>query len=203
MGIERIVCCYHKLTAYFIQYALFIINFIGFLFSIIGFSVIKWEYIPSGGELVYVICFIIYILSEICISILIYFRSKKTINGRNNRPSKNISIVNIILSIIGIIFSFICLIVCWVEYDDNKNVTINGEKAISGWNRFFMFLILGINSRCMGFLFFFWTSILIRLIQKTNGAYIEKNTQVEINNTSVTEARDVSINYGTRQINLK
>ena len=103
-----------------------------------------------------------------------------------------------VLGAFGIILSFITLIVCWVEYDDYK-------KEISGWNRFFMFVILGINSRCIGFLFFLWVSILIRLFKKTNGAYIVKENQYVVNNTSTStvDNREVSINYGTRQVNLK
>ena len=110
-----------------------------------------------------------------------------------------------VLGAFGIILSFLTLIVCWVEYDDYKNYYINGEKAISGWNRFFMFVILGINSRCMGFLFFLWVSILIRIFKKTSGAYIVKETEYVVNNTSISTAdnREVSINYGTRQVNLK
>ena len=89
-----------------------------------------------------------------------------------------------------------------------KNTLIkeeNGEKVISGWNRFFMFVILGVNSRCMGFLFFLWISILIRIFKKTSGSYIVKDTQYVVNNTSTTisDNREVSINYGTRQVNLK
>ena len=91
------------------------------------------------------------------------------------------------------------------KYDYYKNYSVNGVKVISGWNRFFMFVILGVNSRCMGFLFFLWVSILIRIFKKTSGSYIVKDTQYVVNNTSTTisDNREVSINYGTRQVNLK
>lgn len=205
MGIEKIACCYHRFTAYCIQNILLGASIIGFIFNIIGFAVIKWEFIPSGGELAYVACFLIYILSSICTSIIFYFRYKKIIHTTKFKISKNISFVNMVLGAFGIILSFITLIVCWVEYDDYKNYYINGEKAISGWNRFFMFVILGINSRCMGFLFFLWVSILIRIFKKTSGAYIVKENEYVVNNTTISTAdnREVSINYGTRQVNLK
>lgn len=173
-------------------------------YMIIGLATIKWEFIPNIVKFIYILCFITYIFSIFCISILIYFRKKKTINGKNNKPSIKISIANIILSIIGIIFSFICLIVCWIKYDKKKKTYINGKKAISGWNKFFMFLCLGLNSRCMTFLFFFWISILIRLIKKTSGAYIEKETQISVsNNSTVSAERDVKVSYGINDYNLK
>ena len=204
MGFEKIVCCYHRLTAYIIQYLLLTISIIGFFFNIIGLASIKWEFIPNIVKFIYILCFITYIFSILCISILIYFRKKKTINGKNNKPSIKISIANIILSIIGIIFSFICLIVCWIKYDKKKKTYINGKKAISGWNKFFMFLCLGLNSRCMTFLFFFWISILIRLIKKTSGAYIEKEDQKSVsNNSTVSVERDVKVSYGISDYNLK
>jgi len=198
MGIEKIACCYHKFTAYCIQNILLGASLIGFLFNIIGFAVIKWEFIPSGGELAYIACFLIYIVSSISTSIIFYFRYKKIIHTTKFKISKNMSFVNMVLGAFGIILSFISIIVCWVEYDDYK-------PYISGWNRFFMFVILGINSRCMGFLFFLWVSILIRIFKKTNGAYIVKDTQYVVNNTSTStvDNREVSINYGTRQVNLK
>ena len=207
MGIEKIVCCYHRFTAYCIQNILLGSSLTGFLFNIIGFAVIKWELIPSGGELSYIACFIIYILSSICTAIIIYFRYKKIIHTSKFKLSKNISFVNMVLGGFGIILSFITLIVCWVEYDYFKNYKVNGVKVISGWNRFFMFVILGVNSRCMGFLFFLWISILIRIFKKISGAYIVKDTQYVVNNTSISTSdnnnREVSINYGTRQVNLK
>ena len=205
MGIEKIACCYHRFTAYCIQYMLLGASLIGFLFNIIGFAVIKWEFIPSGGELSYIACFIIYILSSISIALIIYFRYKKIIHTSQFKISKYISFVNMVLGGFGIILSFITLIVCWVEYDHYKKYTVNGVKVISGWNRFFMFVILGVNSRCMGFLFFLWVSILIRIFKKISGAYIVKDTQYVVNNTSISTSdnREVSINYGTRQVNLK
>ena len=67
-----------------------------------------------------------------------------------------------------------------------------------------MFLCLGLNSRCMTFLFFFWISILIRLIKKTSGAYIEKETQISVsNNSTVSAERDVKVSYGINDYNLK
>ena len=204
MGFEKIVCCYHRLTAYMIQYCLLAASIIGFIFDIIGLALIKWEFIPNIIKLLYVICFITFIFSILCISILIFFRRKKTINERNNKPSIKISIVNVILSILGIIFSFLCLIVCWIKYDKNKNKYINGKKAISGWNKFFMFLCLGLNSRCITFLFFLWTSILIRLIKKTNGAYVENEAKNIVNNTSTVSAeKDVKVSYGINDYSLK
>ena len=83
-----------------------------------------------------------------------------------------------VLGAFGIILSFITLIVCWVEYDDYK-------KEISGWNRFFMFVIMGRNSRFVVFLFFLWVSILICLFKKTSGSYIVKETQYVVNNILV------------------
>lgn len=204
MGIEKIACCYHRFTAYLIQNVLLGASLVGFIFNIIGFAVIKWEFILSGGELSYVACFVIYILSTICTSIIIYFRYKKVIHTSKYKICKYISFVNMILGALGIILSFATLIVCWVEYNENKYNKINGEQQISGWDRFFMFLILGVNSRCMGFLFFLWVSILIRIFKKTSGAYIVRESQYVANNTSsISDNREVSINYGTRQVNLK
>ena len=86
-----------------------------------------------------------------------------------------------------------------------KNYYINGKKAIIGWNKFFMFLCLGLNSRCMTFLFFLWISILIRLIKKTSGAYVENEAQNIANNntTTISNDRDVKVTYGINDYNLK
>ena len=202
MGFEKIVCCYHRYTAYCIQYFLLIIDILGIIISIIDLAVIKWEYIPGGIKFLYIICFIIYIFSTLCTAIIISFRRNKTINDRNNKPCIKISQVNIILSIIGLIFSFICFIIIWVKYEDNKD-----EKNISGWNKVISLFCLGVNSRFMLFLFFFWTSILIRLFKKTNGAFIEKKLDQTVTNTSstsnISDNREVTVNYGIREVSLK
>ena len=196
MFIAKLVCCYHKLTAFLIQYLLLLINIIGIILNIIGLIIIKWEYISSGIKFIYVICFLIYILSTFCICILIFFRQKKTINKRNNKISIKISITNIILSLIGIFFSIICLIVGWIQYNDSN---------VKGWNKFFMFLFLGGNLRMITFVFSFWIAILIRLIKKTNGAYIEKEVEPisNISTSTISDNRDVKVSYGIRELNLK
>ena len=68
-----------------------------------------------------------------------------------------------------------------------------------------MFLCLGLNSRCMTFLFFLWISILIRLIKKTSGAYVENEAQNIANNntTTISNDRDVKVTYGINDYNLK
>ena len=203
MGLEKIACCYHRFTAYFIQYAMLIIDIIGFIFHIVGFSIIKWKYIPDTIIFLYAICFIIYIFNIFCICIIIYFRYKKTINGKNNKSCKIISIINIIVIIFAIIFSFICLIICWIKYDKNKKTYINNKKAINGWDKFFMFLCLGINSRCTIFLFFLWISILIRLKKKISGSYIENEVQKLENTSTISDNREVKVSYGLREYNLK
>ena len=202
MGFEKIVCCYHRFTAYFIQYFLLIIDILGIIISIIDLAVIKWEYIPGGIKFLYVICFIIYIFSTVCTAIIIRFRRNKTINDRHNKLSIKISQINIIVSIIGLLFSSICFIIVWVKYEDKK-----AEKNISGWNKVISLFCLGVNSRFMLFLFFFWTSILIRLFKKTNGAFIEKKLDQTVTNTSstsnISDNREVTVNYGIREVSLK
>ena len=202
MGFEKIVCCYHRFTAYFIQYFLLIIDILGIIISIIDFAVIKWEYIPGGIKFLYVICFIIYIFSTLCTSIIIIFRRNKTINDRNNKVSIRISQINIIISIIGLLFSLICFIIIWVKYEDKKS-----EKNISGWNKFISLFCLGLNSRLMLFLFFFWTSILIRLFKKTNGAFREIKLDQTVDNTTnmsnISDNREVTVSYGIREVSLK
>ena len=149
--------------------------------------------------------FFFYMFNILCISIIIYTRYKKTINGKKNKICIKISIINIIISIFGILFSFICLIMCWIKYDKKKNTYIGKEKAINGWDKFFMFLCLGINSRCMTFLFFLWISILIRLINKTSGSYIEKEKEMQsvANTSTISDNREVKVSYGIRDFNLK
>ena len=140
--------------------------------------------------------FIYIYIQTFCICILIFFRQKKTINKRNNKISIKISITNIILSLIGIFFSIICLIAGWIQYNDSN---------IKGWNKFFMFLCLGGNLRMITFVFSFWIAILIRLIKKTNGAYIEKEVEPisNISTSTISDNRDVKVSYGIRELNLK
>ena len=135
------------------------------------------------------------------------------------------------LSLAGILFAVICLIVCSVEYYDHETDEEDGEKVITGWDKFFMFLTMGFNLRLIIFLFFFWVSILIRLIKKTSGSYID-NDAIAINisnlsiegNTNNTNnvnninnninkkdnnsgnnniVRDVKVSYGIRELSLK
>ena len=85
------------------------------------------------------------------------------------------------------LFGIICLIYISVKYYDHESDIIDGKKAITGWDKFWMFLILGLNIRLLLFLFFFWVSILIRLLRKTSGAYVnEKKNEVNISTVSNT-----------------
>ena len=202
MGFEKIVCCYHRFTAYFIQYFLLVIDILGIIISIIDLAVIKWEYIPGGIKFLYVICFIIYIFSTVFTAIIIRFRRNKTINDRNNKLSIKISQINIIVSIIGLIFSSICFIIIWVKYEDKES-----EKNISGWNKVISLFCLGVNLRFMLFLILLWICILIRLFKKTNGAFIEKNLDQTVANTTntsnISDNREVTVSYGIREVSLK
>ncbi len=221
MGFEDIACCYHRLTAYLIQYLLLGTCILGILFNILGFILLDWGYVSGFIEFLYVMCFIFNILSAASILLLIYFRKKQTINNEENQKSIKISFANIIISVVGMLFGIICLIYISVKYYDHESDIIDGKKAITGWDKFWMFLILGLNIRLLLFLFFFWVSILIRLLRKTSGAYVNEkknevnistvsnirnegninNNQIQSTNNNVT--RDVKVIYGTRELNLK
>ena len=221
MGFEDIACCYHRLTAYLIQYLLLGTCILGILFNILGFLLLDWGYVSGFIEFLYVMCFIFNILSAASILLLIYFRKKQTINNEENQKSIKISFANIIISVVGMLFGIICLIYISVKYYDHESDIIDGKKAITGWDKFWMFLILGLNIRLLLFLFFFWVSILIRLLRKTSGAYVNEkknevnistvsntsnegninNNQIQSTNNNVT--RDVKVIYGTRELNLK
>jgi len=221
MGFEDIACCYHRLTAYLIQYLLLGTCILGILFNILGFILLDWRYVSGFIEFLYVMCFIFNILSAASILLLIYFRKKQTINNEENQKSIKISFANIIISVVGMLFGIICLIYISVKYYDHESDIIDGKKAITGWDKFWMFLILGLNIRLLLFLFFFWVSILIRLLRKTSGAYVNEkknevnistvsntsnegninNNQIQSTNNNVT--RDVKVIYGTRELNLK
>ena len=221
MGFEDIACCYHRLTAYLIQYLLLGTCILGILFNILGFILLDWGYVSGFIEFLYVMCFIFNILSAASILLLIYFSKKQTINNEENQKSIKISFANIIISVVGMLFGIICLIYISVKYYDHESDIIDGKKAITGWDKFWMFLILGLNIRLLLFLFFFWVSILIRLLRKTSGAYVNEkknevnistvsntsnegninNNQIQSTNNNVT--RDVKVIYGTRELNLK
>ena len=220
MGLENIACCYHKLTAYLIQYLLLACSILGFLFNIFGFIAILWDYIPSFIIFLYVLCFIIFLFSFGSIALLILYRKRKTINKQNNKRSIKISFINIGLSILGSLLAIICLISCSVNYYDIETDEEDGERVISGLDKFLMFLIMGFNFRLMLFLFFFWVSILIRLIKKTSGAYIDNeaivintsnlsidgNTNKNNSNNSGNNKnieREVRVSYGNRELSLK
>ena len=61
----------------------------------------------------------------------------------------------------------------------------------------------------MLFLFFFWLSILIRLFKKTNGAYKKNKLDQTVSNvsntsnTNISDNREVTVNYGIREVSLK
>ena len=215
MGFEKLACCYHSLTAYFIQYILLGVSAAGFVCNILGFIILKWEYISSFIKFLYILCFFLYCISILSIILLIYYRRKKLINNEKNKLSIQISFGNIIISVVGLVLGAIVFVIVSVRYYDHD--TENGEKVISGWNKFFMFLILGLNLRFFLFMFTFWISILIRLMKKTSGAYIDtKKDNVVISNISTISnegdkninkneniTREVTVSYGVRQLNLK
>ena len=223
MGLEDIACCYHRLTAYLIQYLLLSTAVLGIIFNIIGFIVMLWGYISGFIEFLYVMCFIFNVLSAASILLLIYYRNNRTINKENNKRSIQISFVNIISSILGIFFGVICLVYISIKYYEHESEVIEGKKAVTGWNKFSMFLTLGLNIRLFLFLFFFWVSILIRLLKKTSGTYIdEKKNQMNVSAISTTSndgninnnvqtqitnnnniKKEVKVVYGTRELNLK
>ena len=202
MAIEKLVCLYHKLTAYVIQNCLMFFNVLGLILHFFGFALILWEIISNFTYFLYVFCLVIHIFSIICLAITIYFRYKTTINSRNNAISQKISVVMIFLSIFGMIFSLLCFIIVWYKYYNYEDETIYEKNYITSLDWFFMFLILGDNYNCISFYFSFWICIYIRLKKKTNGAFI-KNEEA-INNTSTSsDSRIVTVRYGNREINLK
>ena len=215
MGFEKIACCYHSLTAYLIQYLLLGASSVGLLFNIIGFIVIKWKYISSFIKFLYILCFFLNFISILSILLLIYYRRKKIINKDKNKLSIKISFANIIISVLGMLLGAIVLVICSVRYYDHE-IDENGERVINGWNKFFMFLILGLNIRFFLFVFFFWISILIRLMKKTSGAYIKTKKDNIISNISTISngldtnsnknnnvTREITIAYGAGNLNLK
>ena len=201
MGFEDIACCYHRLTAYLIQYLLLGTCILGILFNILGFILLDWGYVSGFIEFLYVMCFIFNILSAASILLLIYFRKKQTINNEENQKSIKISFANIIISVVGMLFGIICLIYISVKYYDHESDIIDGKKAITGWDKFWMFLILGLNIRLLLFLFFFWVSILIRLLRKTSGAYVnEKKNEVNISTVSNTSNEGIRNRKGLQNV---
>ena len=225
MGLEDIACCYHRLTAYVIQYLLIAAAVLGIIFNIIGFIVMLWGYISGFIEFLYVMCFIFSVFSAASIMLLIYYRRNRTINKENNKRSIQISFANIITSVIGVLFGAVCLIYISIKYYDHESEIVDGSKAVTGWDKFIMFLTLGLNIRLFLFLFFFWVSILIRLLKKTSGTYIDEkkiqmnvstisttsndgninnNVQTQINNNNTNNIKkEVKVMYGTRELNLK
>ena len=211
MGFEKIACCYHSLTAYLIQYLLLATVILALIFNFLGFVILKWEYVSSFIHALYIISFCFNLISAASIILLIEYRCRKKINTEKNKISIKISIGNIIISILGLILSVICLVVISIKYYDHDSEIINGKKAITGVAKFFMFLDLGLNLRFFMYLFFFWISILIRLMKKTNGAYVDnkKNKDTISANSNISFAennnitREVTVTYGNRQLNLK
>ena len=130
MGLEILVCFLHKFTAFWLQYILLIIISVGAFFNLIGWVIIKWKYIPGGGKLFHFFCLIIRIFMGLSIGLLIYFRKKKTIHTKYEKLSEDLSLTNIALAIIGSLFSIVCYIVCNIEYDEYKDLKIDGKKAI-------------------------------------------------------------------------
>jgi hypothetical protein len=66
-----------------------------------------------------------------------------------------------------------------------------------------MFLTQWGNSRGLSFLFFLWISILIRLIKKTDGAYIENKVQNVTNISTISNNNEVKISTGVNESNIK
>jgi len=201
MGLEMLVCCLHKFTAYRLQYILLIIVSVGAFFNFIGWAVIKWKYVPGGGKLFHHLCLIIQIFMGLSIGLLIHFRNKKTIHTKYDKLSENLTLTNIALAIIGSLFSIVCYIVCSVEYDEYKNVKINGKKAIGGVVSFFTFFTLSINFISLVASFFMWISIFIRIIAKTNGEYV--NYMINESQKSETKDNNSTISEGEADVRVR
>ena len=82
-------------------------------------------------------------------------RKNIRINKEKNKLSIKISFANIIISVVGILVGAIVLVYFSVKYYDHEIDEENGKRVISGWDKFFMFLILGLNIRFFLFMFFF------------------------------------------------
>ena len=147
MGLENIACCYHRLTAYLIQYLLLGTAILSIIFNIVGLIVMLWGYISGFIEFLYVMCLVFNVFSTASISLLIYYRKRRTINKEDNKKSIKISFANIIITIFGILFGVICLIYISIKYYDHESEVVDGTKAVTGWDKFIMFLTLGINIR--------------------------------------------------------
>lgn len=85
---------------------------IAFFIQLFGLIFIPWEHTYKSALVTYIISFIIFLVSLCSAIVLLIFRRKNLINNKYNALSTNLSLVNFILVLIGIIditISDICI----------------------------------------------------------------------------------------------
>ena len=194
--LEYLVCCFHKLSAFFIQYFLFGLLSIVISFSVSGFFVIDWVEAKDNARLVFGLGIIVLIITYIILIIIIILRARNTLNYKYYKFGLGLGYYALIISFIGLVLSIIAFL--WGAYQFFSIRYIEkGELVIT---------VLAMVLLVAGFVVSIpaWICLVIRLRIKTNDRFVGGAALYEENPSSTPreKEKEVKINYGTRQISL-
>ena len=195
--LEYLVCCFHKLSAFFIQYFLLGLLSIVISFSVSGYFVIDWVETKNNAKLIFGLGIIILIIIYIILIIIIILRANNSLNNKYLKLGLCLCYYAIIISLSGLTLSIIAFL--WGSYRFFKVRYIDTDELII--SVLAMALLIG------GFAVSVpaWVCLLIRMKIKTNEGFSGVFVLYEENPTSTPrekEKKEVKISYGTRQISL-
>ena len=183
-----LLLCFNLLQAYTIEILLIILTSIAIILGILGIIFIPWKVTYASMEILFIIGFILIILSIVVVVIIFYLRNTNKIKRQNTRI--------LIISSISVVFScFISLIlfviIAFITISDlNNKETIRIEEVIeqtgeiksvkiiendatTKTKRIISILIIAIIIAILIIMILLWVSEYLRLIYSTNLSYKE------------------------------
>ena len=118
------ICCYCCLTPLkprCIEILALIFNLIELIFLIWGIADMPWDYISTGGKIIFYIVFSLIIITLLILIVLICLRCSNKINTTKNNTAKCLSSTMVILDILAFILIIIAEIIILYNIDDKDD----------------------------------------------------------------------------------
>lgn len=166
------------------------LNLLGIVFTITGLAKIKWNYTSQTHHVLFVIILALFIYTLGIAAIFFYIGFKRVLNSSNKSLCLIAAISAIIISLLGFIFSIVCLAVGCSKYDDIEDAykSIGVDNTPSSGQRATM-VCMTVFDMILDFLQIpLWVMIVLDVL-KYKGTLNTSNTEVKVN-------------YGQREINL-
>ena len=118
------ICCYCFLTPLkprCIEILALIFNLIELIFLIWGIADMPWDYISTGGKIIFYIMFSLIIITFLILIVLICLRCSNKINTTKNNTAKCLSSTTVILDFLAFILIIIAEIIILYNIDDKDD----------------------------------------------------------------------------------